>query len=418
MPLTSSAVDAFGVVTLVLVILLCLVGVCCVAYVLYFRSKIRKEQLVALRDFNSLWIVRIILIVFAILWGLGELLRLPLLRREGWLLHSLSFQWQANMCRAYILISLGFLEPCYFLTALFLVHGSLRNAPFTPRKSWNGKVIALILIFCLPVFLLQLFLVVISPSFEFRHGYDEKDEGYGKLPKYFTRTFMEMGPSPEAAEHVAVCTYPLLSTLVLALFGCFYIIYFLYLGWRLFTLVINRRLQLRVYGLVIGVVFLLPVHVLFLGFSVLSTPSEPIFEALGFMGFLTVLLCTTVGEGILVIRPIADALAVRWVFESSEKKRKLSVEVVQSEPLLVPLSSLSVFGTDRDDGALLSSQGFLRSAVGHVDRDTDSMIKEVSLEPMGDSSSYHDRNGILISSPDSPELPGKPLVSHSLHSLV
>ncbi|KAG6543521.1 hypothetical protein Mapa_015015 [Marchantia paleacea] len=314
MPLTSSAVDAFGVVTLVLVILLCLVGVFCVAYVLYFRSKIRKEQLVALRDFNSLWIVRIILIVFAILWGLGELLRLPLLRREGWLLHSLSFQWQANMCRAYILISLGFLEPCYFLTALFLVHGSLRNAPFTPRKSWNGK--------------------------------------------------------------------------------------------------------LRVYGLVLAVVFLLPVHVLFLGFSVLSRPSEPVFEAMGFMGFLTVLLCTTVGEGILVIRPIADALAVRWVFESAEKKRRHAIEEVSAEPLLVSLSSLSVFGTDRDDAALLARQSLLREAVGNVDRNSDPAMKEVSLVPMGNSRSYPERNGILISPPDSPALPGKPFVSHNLHSLV
>ncbi|BBN16596.1 hypothetical protein MPTK1_7g07680 [Marchantia polymorpha subsp. ruderalis] len=185
------------------------------------------------------------------------------------------------MCRAYILISLGFLEPCYCLIALFLVHGSLRNAPFTPRKSCIGKVIVR----------------------------NEKNEGYGKLPKSFTRTFEDMGSSQEE-EHVAVCTYPLLSTLVLALYGFFYIIYFLYLGWRLFSLVINRRLQLRVYGLVLAVVFLLPVHVLFLCFSVLSRPSEPVFEAIGFVGFLTVLLCTTVGERILATRPIADALAV------------------------------------------------------------------------------------------------------------
>ncbi|KAH9555915.1 hypothetical protein CY35_08G141400 [Sphagnum magellanicum] len=191
MPLTASAVDVLGIATLVLVVLLACLGLGCVLYVLRFRARIHKERLpVALKDFNALWIVRITLILLAMLWCLVELLRLPLLRRQNWLLHSISFRWQANMCRIYILSSIGFLEPCFFLTALFLVHGSLSNAPFTPRKAWNGKMVALILICCLPVFLLQLFFVVISPTFEFKGGYSAQKEGYNhRLPSYFTEAF-------------------------------------------------------------------------------------------------------------------------------------------------------------------------------------------------------------------------------------
>ncbi|CAM6105691.1 unnamed protein product [Calypogeia fissa] len=417
MPLTSSAVDAFGVTTLVLVILLCFVGVFCVAYVLHFRSKIHKEQLLALRDFNSLWVVRIIMIIFATLWGLVELLRLPLMRRHGWVMHDMSFQWQANMCRTYVLLSMGLLEPCYFLSALFLVQGSLRNAPFTPRRSWNGRVIGLIMLCCLPVFLAQLFFVVITPSFEFNEGYKADSEGYdGTLPYYFTRAFEEL---QEPKDRVAVCTYPLFSTLALGLFGFFYNIYFLYLGWRLFSMVINRRLQLRVYGLVMAVVLLLPVHVMFLGLSVLSNPSEPVFEAMGFLGFLTVLFCTTVGEGILVVRPIADALAVRWVFESDERRKRGTQDEMPADPILVSLSSLSVFGTERDEAAIGARQSLLgKITVTSNDHRSDADLMEVALIPMGNSGVSSGTNGILVSPPESPALPGKPFSFHNLHALV
>jgi hypothetical protein len=415
MPLTSSAVDAFGVTTLVLVILLCFVGVLCVAYVLHFRCKIEKEHLLALRDFNSLWVVRIIMIILATLWGLVELLRLPLMRRRGWMMHPMSFQGQANMCRTYIVLSMGFLEPCYFLSALFLVQGSLRDAPFTPRRSWNGRVIGLIILCCLPVFIAQLFFVVITPSFEFRQGHKVDYEGFsGSLPSYFTRAFQEL-QEPEDRVH-AVCTYPLFSTLALGLFGFFYNIYFLYLGWRLFSMVINRRLQLRVYGLVMAVVLLLPVHVLFLGLTVLSDPSHPFFEAMGFLGFLTVLFCTIVGQGILVIRPIADALAVRWVFEFQEEKKRNAQGDITSEPILVTLSPLSVFGSDRDEVAVDARQSLLgKFTVAANEHRSDLM--EVALMPMENSTSYLSSDGLPMSPPESPALPGKPF-SFQSHAVV
>ncbi|KAJ7518896.1 hypothetical protein O6H91_20G014100 [Diphasiastrum complanatum] len=241
MPLKSETVDAFGIATLALIVLICCVGLFCVAYVLKFRSKInRRGRFYALRDFNSPWQVRIILVTFAVLWGLTELLRLPLLRRKGWLLHTLRFNWQANLCRLYALLSLGFAEPCFFLTALFLVRGSLRDAPFTPRRKWNSRVIALVLGFCFPVFLLQLFFVVITPALEFHRGYKIEREGYGEIPPYFTQAFQELGANNQ---RLAACTYPLFSSLVLALFAVFFLIYFLYVGWKMILVVINRKLQ-------------------------------------------------------------------------------------------------------------------------------------------------------------------------------
>eukprot|EP00249_Psilotum_nudum_P020402 c27684_g1_i1 orf=1343-2374(+) len=330
MLLTSSIVNAFGLATLVLVILLCLAGVFCVAYVLFFRTKIHQGRLLALQNFNALWVVRIILITFTVLWGVTELLRLPLLRRKGWLFYPLNFRWQANLCKIYTIASFGFIEPCLFLTALFLVQGSMRDAPFTPKKKWNRKVIALILLFCLPIFLVQAVLVIASSSFE-----RDKD-----IPHYFTRSFMKKLNSD--GQDVAVCTFPLFSTLVLALFVCVYNAHLLHLGWKVMSVVINRRLQARVCGLVLALAVLLPLHVSFLGLSVLSTPGNPVFEVITFLGFFTVLLCTLVGNAILVIRPIADALAVRWVFDSLPRRQEFDSDIMLY-PNAVPLT---VFGVE------------------------------------------------------------------------
>lgn len=379
------------------------------------RSDVFAPPSVSLQDFNALWIVRIILIVLAVLWSLVELLRLPLLRQPNWVFHSWSFRSQANVCRFYILSSLGFLEPCFFLTALFLVHGSLRRAPFTPRKAWNGKVVALILICCLPVFLFQLFFVLISPNIEFKASsggvYNLENEGYGgKVPYYFTQAFQNV---TIGAKEIAVCSYPLLSTLVLATFGVLYSAYFLILGWRVVGVVINRCLQRRLYGLLGALLLLLPLHVMFLGLSVLSEPTHLPFELMSFFGFIMVLLCTTVGEGILVIRPIADALAVGWVVHAPSESGR-DTDVPGEGPMSV---SLSVFGSDDDEASLVGSQSLFAKTQS---RAADVQDKEYGstrsfLRPLDHTESFSDHNGTPFFIPDSPALPGKPMIPHHHH---
>lgn len=309
MPLQNSTVDALGLATLVLIVLLCLASIFCVSYVLYFRLQIRRGQLLALREFNAFWVVRILLIAFAILWGAVELLRLPLLRREGNLFHSLGFEGQATLCRIYTVASIGFVEPCFFLSALFLVQGSV-DAPFVPQKKWNEKAMGRILLCCLPVFVVQACIVLVSANLT-----SDRYSGGNKLlgfPEYFTRSFIR----DVNRQDDSMCTCPLSNTLVLGLFSCIYDFCFFWQGWRMFAIVINKRLRARVCGLVLALGMLLPGHVLCMGLSVLSTPGEPLFELMAFLGFLTVLLCILVGEGILIVQPVADALAVRWVFTS------------------------------------------------------------------------------------------------------
>ncbi|CAM6009362.1 unnamed protein product [Sphagnum balticum] len=411
MPLTASAVDVLGIATLVLVIVLVPLGLGCVWYVLYFQARIQKERPRApLLHFNALWIVRLVLILLAMLWSMGELLRLPLMRRRHWLMHSFSFQWQANMCRLYIISSLGFLEPCFFLTALFLVRGSLRKTPFTPRKAWNGKVVAIILSCCLPVFLLQLFFVVISPSFEFKGGYSVQKEGYNhRLPKYFTMTFDLVMMDNQT---VAVCQYPLLSILVLAVFGVIYSVYFLFLGWRMVGVVINQYLRRRIYGLLAALLFFLPLHVLFLGMTLLSKPTHLVFELLAFLGFLMVLLCTTVGEWILIIRPIADALAVCSVFVSSHHLGQEMESTGGGRSLSI---SFPAFVSD-DDQVALVQHGQINGT--DLNSNLEFVTAVNSFMPVDHRGSFSDQNEVAFPSPDSAELPGKPLLSDTQKAFI
>lgn len=328
----SSTVDALGWATLVLVIALCLASLFCIAYVLYFRSQVRRGHLLALQEFNAVWGVRIMLITCAMFWGLIELLRLPLLRHPGGPFHDWSLQQQGALCEAHTVLSFGVMEPCFFLTALFLVQGSVRDAPFEPLRKWNQKTVSLILACCLPVLGLQAALVIVTSKMP-------ADGRVLHLPAYFSRSYT-------IDSQDAICTFPLISTLVLGLFSCIYNCCFLWQGCRMVALVINKRLQIRVCGLVLSLAILLPVQIFFMGLSVLAMPGNLVFELLAFLSFLTVLLCVLVGEGILVVQPIADAMAVRWVFNSLTT----STHHITLNPFSVPLY---VFGNEEDTSPCL-----------------------------------------------------------------
>ncbi|XP_021772653.1 uncharacterized protein LOC110736671 [Chenopodium quinoa] len=303
MPLTSRAVDALGVVTISLVVLLVLFGVLCIIYTLYFRARIQRSELRRLDYFNGPWIVRIVFILFGICWGVGEVVRLSFFRQEGKVFHSLSLRWQEDICKLYILSNLGFTEPCLFLTMSFLLRASLdwRGSGILNRK-WNFKTIGYVLLYCLPVFVLDLFVVTVAPKF--RHG---KIKVLSKLPEQFITVYWKLN----VPGHPAVaCTYPLLCTIVHGLFATVLTTYLLLLGRRMVVSVINKGLQKRVYILIFLVSSFLPLRVILLGFSVLARREHFLFEALAFSSFLVLFSFVVVGIFMLVYLPVADSLAL------------------------------------------------------------------------------------------------------------
>ncbi|XP_065870831.1 uncharacterized protein [Euphorbia lathyris] len=302
MPLTSSAADAFGVVTICLVAFSILLGLLCVAYTFYFRNHVRNQNLNQLSYFSGPWLIRIIFILFVIWWGVGEILRLSLLRREGKVFNVLDRKWQEAVCKGYIVSNLGFAEPCLFLTLVFLLRAPLqRMESGILSQKWNVKTAVYVLLYCLPMFVLQLVIILIGPQLRKSKG------SMRKLPHYFTITAT---PVRDASDVIALCSYPLLNTILLGLFTTISTLYLFWLGRRILKLVINKGLQRRVYTLIFSVSSFLPLRVLFLGLSVLSKPDHLLFEALTFSAFLVLLCCAGVCICMLVYCPIADSLAL------------------------------------------------------------------------------------------------------------
>ncbi|XP_041011984.1 uncharacterized protein LOC121255633 [Juglans microcarpa x Juglans regia] len=308
MPLTRSSADAFGVVTICLVALLIVLGLLCIIYSFYFRSRIRSRGCIQLSYFSGPWIIRITFILFVIWWGFGEVIRLSLFRR------SLNLKWQETVCKGYIVSNLGFAEPCLFLTLVFLLRAALQETELgILSRRWNGKTAGCVLLYCLPVFILQLFVILIGPQLN-------KDKSYlRKLPRYFMST--AVASRTEKTDDIALCTYPLLSTIFLGIFAMILTAYLFWLGSRILKLVINKGLQKRVYTLIFSVSSFLPLRVLFLGLSVLSKPEHFLFETLVLLAFLAILCCAGVCICMLVYFPVADSLALGNLRDIEARRR-------------------------------------------------------------------------------------------------
>lgn len=81
-------------------------------------------------------------------------------------------------------------------------------------------------------------------------------------------------------------------------------------------MVINKALRVRIYGLATAVLTSVPAQIAFLGLSVVWDPNEALYGVMAMLVFLSTFVCAMVGQGILVIRPIADSLAAGADFSS------------------------------------------------------------------------------------------------------
>ncbi|OWM79388.1 hypothetical protein CDL15_Pgr003561 [Punica granatum] len=207
MPLTRVATDVSGgVVTICLVALWIPVGLLCIIHSFYFRVRIHNRGYILLNYFTGPWIIRITFILFAIWRGLGD-------HRQG-----------------YIVSNPGFAEPCLFLTLVFLLWAPLEKLDLgILSRKWNARTACYIIRFCFPVFAPQLFIILVGPQWS-----KAKSSGQD-LPHYFTSAM-------NRSDHIALCTYPLLSTILLGLFAAVLTAYLFWLGRQILKLVLNKGL--------------------------------------------------------------------------------------------------------------------------------------------------------------------------------
>ncbi|KAB2069704.1 hypothetical protein ERO13_A08G097800v2 [Gossypium hirsutum] len=282
-----SAIDFFYVAFIAALLVLSLFSIC---FILLLRFKSRSSR--HLQNFNSLWTVRFLFVIFIILWSLTEVLRLPSFRRFYLypLLPRLTLPQQANFCKFHLVLSLGFFEPGFLIILLFLLDVSVKK---TTHKSFFS--VFYVFASCLPLFLLQVYFVFLG-GFKVR------------LPQPFHRSWF----IPDMDHHndaLVFCDYPLLSTILFGLFGVIFILSFLLSCWKVVSQVINKALKLRIFALALTILVGLPLQVLLMGMSAFWRPDKPTYNRIAVTVFLITFTFAAVGEGILVIKPIADSLA-------------------------------------------------------------------------------------------------------------
>ncbi|XP_030467136.2 uncharacterized protein LOC115686085 [Syzygium oleosum] len=280
---------AVDLALLALVAVLLLLSSLSFAFVIHLCLKSRSAP--HLGNFNSLWTVRLLLISSTTLWALVELLRVPFFRRHYLVpfLPSLTQGQQADLCKFHVVLSLGLCEPVFLLTVLFLVNISIKKKD--PCRLW---ALAFVFGACLPLLLLQIVFVFFEPIDLL-------------LPEVFGRS--SYISKDESGNDTVLCTYPLMSIIVFGAFGVTFSLCFLLSCWKVMSLVINKGLRTRIYVLASAVLVSLPLEILLLGVSVMWMPDHAVYKGMVFGAFLCTLACTVAGEGILVIRPIIDALA-------------------------------------------------------------------------------------------------------------
>ncbi|KAK7410750.1 hypothetical protein VNO78_01801 [Psophocarpus tetragonolobus] len=282
LPVLNTIFDLITVTFISGLIILSVLSLCFI-----FHLRLKSKSITHLQGFNSLWTVRFLLVLFIFLWAMTELLRIPFFRRKylAPFLPSFAISQQANLCKVHIVVSLGFLEPAFLVTLLFLLNASIKKK--TPNDAW---AITFVLLTCLPIATLQGLFIFFTPL-ESRVPVETSvvlDDGYGF--------------------ETVLCAYPFFSSALFAVFGAAYSTWFLFSCWRVLSLVINKGLRVRIYLLASIVLFALPLQIVSLGFTVLWSPHQELYALVSFLSFLAAFSCATTGEGILVIKPISDAL--------------------------------------------------------------------------------------------------------------
>ncbi|KAK1258115.1 hypothetical protein QJS04_geneDACA012302 [Acorus gramineus] len=247
---------------------------------------------------HSLTSLRLLLILSATLLSLIEFLRLPSLRP------LLPHHHHSLLCKTQLVLSLGLLQPFFFSSLLSLLSTSLTTSDYKPNQRPKALFFRALSVSLWSSFPSLFFQVVLA---FFPKGILRE---LGMIPS-MPATVTEIIMGGAAVDSEGGCPRPLASTAVVAVFGAMYVQCFLAVCVRTAEVVINRRLRKRVWALAAAVTAALVTQVAALvAAGAVWRPGEAAYEGMVTVAFVGVAVCVAVGEGILVIRPVADALAV------------------------------------------------------------------------------------------------------------
>ncbi|EPS71801.1 hypothetical protein M569_02963 [Genlisea aurea] len=291
--------SGFEIATLSLVAGLLFLSLATFALIILLKLKSRNCRY--LQSFNSLWIIRLLLVLLVSLWGFNQILKQPFMRHGDFL------NRRESHCRSQLVLDLGILEPGFLISLLFLVDSSSKQNPNGIRSLFS------VFLLCTPSISLQIYLVFFPPF-------------KTVLPEFFHGSFI-LSTDIFGAKSV-LCTYPFFSWAIFSVFSGIYAVALLVCCGRVTALAINKGLRRRIQVLAGAVVVSISVQILSLCFSWLWRPEGDSYAWIMLAIFVCVAVCMGVAEVVLVITPVVEALEAAdcglWRFFPGRSQGKIA----------------------------------------------------------------------------------------------
>ncbi|DBA84654.1 hypothetical protein WJX77_004977 [Trebouxia sp. C0004] len=284
---------------------------CCIAAATVVPWRRTKRESYAIKSFNGYWHARALLLLTGGLWVLVQILRLDslwtpdsvILRRRpnvtDWTRHGL-------LCRLYLTLSLGFLQPLFLLLSLMLCQGTLSRPKKHRRCIPNLKAVSLAFVWTCPILFLQSVVAWISIFF---NG-DKWESQMHSFLHFFFATY-EFGDAhdcgAQSANQCAVCIFPAVADIVSVAFTTLYLLALWTTTKRMLTAAINRRIQRRLRIFQFVTIAALGSGEALRSVTLVSTPYHWTFQMLWVMYWLSICLLVCFTTWLLVVQPVRSA---------------------------------------------------------------------------------------------------------------
>lgn len=301
-----------------------------------------SRQQATTKEFNYLWITRFLLQLIGACYVLSLDLRLQVL----WSYRSVLFPGGVNvdaMCRLYIGLSFGLLEPAFLLLVLFSCMYTVHKHTNDPSSNPNLFIFALTVGLTLPMCAAQVFAALFSRIITQLQYHEE-------LMKEFFGASVdvpEMCPPDVYNPNCSVCVFPEFSTLISAAFALMYLVVLWYVLGRIANTAINKMLARRIRVLQICITVFFIASIALRGVTVIFFPFSLGFVALSLANVVVVCCLIVSVSTILVWVPVYDGRA-------ADRRMKLQGHghLVDAPTELLPLVGYKHHGGDGSSGTL------------------------------------------------------------------
>lgn len=295
-----------------------LVSVALALYVVPWTQVARQQAFT--REFNFLWITRCCLQLLAALYSLSLNLRLQLLwSYDSLMINPHGFQTDA-MCRVYIGLTFGLLEPAFLLLVLFSCNNILKMPtsheeyqgaedmlsppPETPpRTNPNLRILVWTVALTVPMCALQVFAALFSKILT-NLPYHE-----ALLRRFFSASMpaiAEQCPSGVRHPNCVTCVFPEFSTLISAGLGLVYMLVLWHILGKVAKTAMNRTVAMRIRLLQMCITVFFCASVAVRGITVLFDPYSLGFQGSRMAHVVCVCMLVLSVAAILVFKPVYD----------------------------------------------------------------------------------------------------------------